>query len=142
MTRITTQGASCVLGPSLTADAIRLGSLRADTPQALERLMAELPDPPWDAEVAADDDLAQYLRVQNEARPQRWVELDGVVSGLFRDEDVDLRVPGAEPGEPGQQPLGRHGGQCADAQAAAAARYDREDFSRRIRRVRSPRHQF
>ena len=61
MSRVTVAGASCVLAPSLTADATRLGSLRADSPQALDRLIAELPEPPWDAEVAVDDDLASWL---------------------------------------------------------------------------------
>ncbi len=61
MSRVTVPGASCVLAPSMTADATRLGSLRADSPQALERLIAELPDPPWDVEVAADGDLAAWL---------------------------------------------------------------------------------
>jgi GNAT superfamily N-acetyltransferase len=45
----------------MTADATRLGSLRATTPQALERLLADLPDPPWDAEVASDDDLVAWM---------------------------------------------------------------------------------
>ena len=62
MSRISVAGASCVLAPSMTADATRLGSLRADTPQALERLLAAAPPPPWDAEVAADDDLVALLR--------------------------------------------------------------------------------
>lgn len=50
-----------MLGPSLTADATRLGSLRIDSPPALERLIAELPDPPWDVEVVADDDMVSWL---------------------------------------------------------------------------------
>ncbi len=61
MSRVTVPGASCVLAPSMTADATRLGSLRADSPQALERLIAELPDAPWDAEVASDDDLVAWM---------------------------------------------------------------------------------
>jgi len=61
MSRVSVPGASCVLAPSMTADATRLGSLRADSPQALERLLAELADPPWDAEVAHDDDLVAWM---------------------------------------------------------------------------------
>lgn len=62
MANISVTGASCRLEPSLTADAIRLGSLSAVSPPALERLIAELPEPPWDVELAPDDDLLGDLR--------------------------------------------------------------------------------
>lgn len=62
MANISVTGASCRLEPSLTADAIRLGSLSAVSPPALERLIAELPDPPWDVELAPDDDLLGDVR--------------------------------------------------------------------------------
>lgn len=61
MANVSVTGASCRLEPSLTADAIRLGSLSAVSPPALERLLAELPDPPWDVELAPDDDLIPDL---------------------------------------------------------------------------------
>lgn len=55
------EGASCDPGPSPHARALRLNNLSARDDAALERLLAELPEPPWDAEVAADDDMVGRL---------------------------------------------------------------------------------
>jgi ribosomal protein S18 acetylase RimI-like enzyme len=57
-------GASCQPGPSPTARALRLDGLRADGPDALRALLAKLPDPPWDAEVAEGDALAPMLAAE------------------------------------------------------------------------------
>jgi GNAT superfamily N-acetyltransferase len=48
-------GASCRLGPSPTALAIRLEGLQARDGAALDELLEQLPEPPWDADVSADD---------------------------------------------------------------------------------------
>lgn len=55
------EGASCDPGPSPHARALRLNGLSADDGVALERLLGELPDPPWDVEVAVDDELVAPL---------------------------------------------------------------------------------
>lgn len=56
-------GASCRVGPSPTARALRLDALRADGPRALAALLAGLPEsPPWDAALASDDPAAGLLR--------------------------------------------------------------------------------
>lgn len=99
MANISVTGASCRLEPSLTADAIRLGSLSAVSPPALERLLAELPDPPWDAELAPDDDLVgdllgvgfeRYAEAEVVARPLEGIGVTppppGVKIGAYRDD--------------------------------------------------------
>jgi ribosomal protein S18 acetylase RimI-like enzyme len=57
-------GASCQPGPSPTARALRLEGLRAEGQGALRALLAKLPDPPWDAEVADGDALAPLLAAE------------------------------------------------------------------------------
>lgn len=54
-------GASCRLRPSPTALAVRLDGVRADNDDALAALTAQLPDPPWDADVVADDPVVGVL---------------------------------------------------------------------------------
>ena len=54
-------GATCRLRPSPTALAVRLEGLRARDGAALDALLARLPEPPWDAEVAIDDALVGLL---------------------------------------------------------------------------------
>jgi len=56
------EGASCRLEPSPTARALRLEGLRVQGPDAVARLVARLPDPPWDARVAVDDPAGAWLR--------------------------------------------------------------------------------
>ena len=84
-------GASCQPGPSPTARALRLDGLRADGPAQLRALLAELPDPPWDAEVADGDPLAgalaaegfePYARVAVMARPIEGLPRPPYVSGV------------------------------------------------------------
>lgn len=58
---VTVPGAACRLRPSPTALAVRLDGLRARDGAALDALLARLPEPPWDAEVPADDDLVRLL---------------------------------------------------------------------------------
>lgn len=50
-----------MVGPSPTARALRLEGLRASGPDALAALLARLPDPPWDVDVAVDDPVARLL---------------------------------------------------------------------------------
>jgi GNAT superfamily N-acetyltransferase len=84
-------GASCQPGPSPTARALRLEGLRADGPSELRSLLAELPDPPWDAEVVDGDPAAgllaaegfePYARVVVMARPVEGLPRPPYVSGL------------------------------------------------------------
>lgn len=58
---VTADGASCRLRPSPTAFALRLEGLRARDGAALDAVLAQLPEPPWDAEVAVDDALVGLL---------------------------------------------------------------------------------
>ncbi len=58
---VTSDGASCRLRPSSTAMAVRLDGLRARDAEALNALLAQLPEPPWDAEVREGDPLAGLL---------------------------------------------------------------------------------
>lgn len=59
---VTATGASCRLGPSPTALAIRLEGLQARDAAALDAILDQLPEPPWDVEVDADDlGLVQLL---------------------------------------------------------------------------------
>ena len=52
---VTAPGAWCRLGPSPTALAIRLDGLQARDADSLDALLDQLPEPPWDVEVDADD---------------------------------------------------------------------------------------
>ncbi|MCC6831648.1 MAG: GNAT family N-acetyltransferase [Thermoleophilia bacterium] len=58
---VTADGAGCRLRPSPTAYAVRLEGLRARDGAALDALLKQLPEPPWDAEVAVDDALVGLL---------------------------------------------------------------------------------
>ncbi len=95
-------GASCRPGPSPTARALRLEGLRADGPSELRSLLAELPEPPWDAEVVDGDPAAgllaaegfePYARVAVMARPVEGLPRPPYVSGLevmpYRNEWAD-----------------------------------------------------
>jgi len=59
---VTVPGATCRLRPSPSALAVRLDGLRVRDAQALAALTARLPEPPWDAEVPADEPVAGILR--------------------------------------------------------------------------------
>lgn len=48
-------GASCRLKPSPTAHALRLDALQVRDGASLQGLLDQLPEPPWDVEVQADD---------------------------------------------------------------------------------------
>jgi ribosomal protein S18 acetylase RimI-like enzyme len=61
VSRVTVPGAWCVLGPSMTADAVRLNGITARDPGALSDLLERLPDPPWDVAVAPDDPVVPML---------------------------------------------------------------------------------
>ena len=52
---VTAPGATCRLRPSPTALSIRLDGLQARDGAALDALIDQLPEPPWDVEVNADD---------------------------------------------------------------------------------------
>jgi len=52
---VTAPGATCRLRPSATALAIRLDGLQARDGAALDALIDQLPNPPWDVEVNAED---------------------------------------------------------------------------------------
>lgn len=58
---VTSDGASCRLRPSSTALAVRLDGLRARDADALSALLAQLPEPPWDADVPEGDPLVRLL---------------------------------------------------------------------------------
>jgi GNAT superfamily N-acetyltransferase len=52
---VTAPGAWCRLGPSPTARAIRLEGLQARDAAALDEVLDQLQEPPWDVEADADD---------------------------------------------------------------------------------------
>jgi GNAT superfamily N-acetyltransferase len=54
-------GATCRLGPSPTALAIRLEGLQARDGAALDALLDQLSEPPWDVEIATDDTALRQL---------------------------------------------------------------------------------
>jgi GNAT superfamily N-acetyltransferase len=59
---VSAPGATCRLRPSPAALAIRLDGLQARDGAALDALLEQLQDPPWDVEVNADDaDLIRIL---------------------------------------------------------------------------------
>lgn len=58
---VTAPGATCRLGPSPTALAIRLEGLQARDLAALDALLDQLSEPPWDVEIDADDDALRRL---------------------------------------------------------------------------------
>lgn len=77
-------GASCQPGPSPTARALRLEGLRADGPEALRSLLAELSDPPWDVEVADGDPVASLLAAEGFEPYARMVVMARPIAGLPR----------------------------------------------------------
>lgn len=85
-------GASCQPGPSPTAKALRLEGLRADGPEALRALLAELPDPPWDVEVVDGDPLAGLLAAEGFEPYARVAVMARPIEGLPR----ARHIPGVE----------------------------------------------
>jgi ribosomal protein S18 acetylase RimI-like enzyme len=77
-------GASCQPGPSATAQALRLEGLRADGPEPLAALLAQLPDPPWDAEVSDDDPVGALLAAQGFEPYARVAVMARPIQGLPR----------------------------------------------------------
>ncbi len=59
---VSVPGASCRPGPSPSAKATRLDGLRADGPAAVEALLAQIGDGPFDVACAPDDPLVGILR--------------------------------------------------------------------------------
>lgn len=107
-TPIQVPGASCVPGPSPVSRALRLDGLRASGGPALAALLAALPDPPWEAELAPDDPLVGELRAQGFddrldlvvlARPVQGLPPSFGVRGV---EVVDYRNAWEEQYEPGE----------------------------------------
>jgi GNAT superfamily N-acetyltransferase len=58
---VTAPGATCRLAPSPTALAIRLEGLQARDGAALDALLDQLSEPPWDVEIDADDAALRQL---------------------------------------------------------------------------------
>ena len=58
---VTVPGASCRPGPSPSAKATRLDGLRAESPAAVEALLAAVGDAPYDFACAPDDPLVGIL---------------------------------------------------------------------------------
>jgi ribosomal protein S18 acetylase RimI-like enzyme len=77
-------GASCQPGPSPTARALRLEGLRADGIESLRALLAQLADPPWDAEVADDDPVAPLLGAEGFEPYARMAVMARPIEGLKR----------------------------------------------------------
>jgi len=77
-------GASCQPGPSPTARALRLEGLRADGPESLRALLAQLADPPWDAEVADDDPVGRLLLAEGFEPYARMAVMARAIEGLPR----------------------------------------------------------
>ncbi len=85
-------GAMCRLRPSPTALAIRLDGLQARDGEALDALIGQLPDPPWDVEVNADDiELSRLLSSRGFSEYARGAIYARSIDGL-----PSQRVPGVE----------------------------------------------
>ena len=84
MPPVAVAGASCQPGPSPTSRALRLEGLRAADPGALGELLEQLPEPPWDVEVVADDPLAGMLRAHGFETYAHVVPMARPVQGLPR----------------------------------------------------------
>ena len=78
------EGASCQAGPSPTARALRLEGIRADAATALRALLDSLPDPPWDVDLAADDELAGPLAAVGFEVYARMITMARPLAGLPR----------------------------------------------------------
>lgn len=84
MSSVSVAGASCQPGPSPTARALRLEGLRAEGPEALRTLLSELPDPPWDAEVAEGDSVGPLLAAEGFEPYARMAVMARAIAGLPR----------------------------------------------------------
>ncbi|MCU0307836.1 MAG: GNAT family N-acetyltransferase [Thermoleophilia bacterium] len=84
MTEVHAPGASCRLGPSPTADAIRLDSLRTRDAASLAALLGRLPPAPWDAAAEAGSPLAAWLEAEGFVPYGRTVTVSRTADGLPR----------------------------------------------------------
>lgn len=75
-------GAECRPGPSPTARALRLEGVRARDGAALDELLEELGEPPWDAELAPDDPALGLLRARGFVEYARAVVMARPLEGM------------------------------------------------------------
>lgn len=76
--------ATCQPGPSPSARALRLDGLRAPDGAALRALLARLPAPPWDVELADDDPALALVRAEGFEPYARVAVMARPVDGLPR----------------------------------------------------------
>jgi GNAT superfamily N-acetyltransferase len=89
---VTAPGATCRLRPSPTALAVRLEGLQARDTAALDALIAQLPEPPWDVEVnAGETELLEILAARGFTAYARGALYARTAEGL-----TAPRVPGIE----------------------------------------------
>ena len=82
----------CRLRPSPTARAVRLDGLQARDGEALDALIAQLPEPPWDVEVNADaTELHQVLSSRGFSEYARGAIFARSIAGV-----PSQHVPGVE----------------------------------------------
>lgn len=83
-------GASCRLGPSPTAQAIRLTGLRVTRGDDLDALLEKLPEPPWDVELASDDPAVGLLSDRGFERYMGGVFMAREAAGVRADPPPDI----------------------------------------------------
>lgn len=76
--------ATCQPEPSPSARALRLDGLRAPDATALRALLARLPEPPWDVELADDDPALALVRAEGFEPYARVAVMARPVAGLPR----------------------------------------------------------
>jgi GNAT superfamily N-acetyltransferase len=76
--------ATCRPGPSPSARALRLETLRAPDSGALRRLLESLPAPPWDLELADDDPALPLVRAEGFEPYSRVALMSRPIAGLPR----------------------------------------------------------
>lgn len=82
-------GATCQVGPSPTARAIRLENVRARDRAALDALLGAMPEaPPWDASVDPSDPVAPLLREAGFEDYARTFAVSRAIDGLPSGEDT------------------------------------------------------
>ncbi|MEQ8833298.1 MAG: GNAT family N-acetyltransferase [Miltoncostaeaceae bacterium] len=79
-----TAAATCQPGPSPSARALRLDSLRAPGPAALRELLERLPAPPWDVELGEADPVLDLVRGEGFEEYARVVVMARPVAGMPR----------------------------------------------------------
>ncbi len=78
-------GAACRPGPSPSAKATRLDGLRAESPGALEALLAEIGDAPFDVALPHDDPLVGIAQAAGFAPYARTVVVARRIDGFRKD---------------------------------------------------------